>query len=187
MKNIAENMEIVWKQIEEVTPYDNNPRKNDEAVPYVARSIERFGWKQPLVIDENGVIVCGHTRYKAAISLGLEKVPCVVANDLSEEEIKAYRLADNKVGELAIWDFEKQAIELEELEDIDMQDFGFFVVGDEDDLESIFDDEQEPKKETEKEQEPESYKVIVTLGTKEEAEDLQKELLEQGYECEVTQ
>lgn len=187
MKNLAENMEIVWKGIAELTPYENNPRKNDEAVPYVARSIERFGWKQPLVIDGDGVIVCGHTRYKAAKSLGLEKVPCVIADDLTEDEIKAYRLADNKVGELAIWDFEKQAVELDELEDIDMQDFGFFIVGEESDFDDIFEEgeEQKPQAKEEKEEAQTEYKVVVKLGTKEEADELVKELLAQGYECEV--
>jgi len=181
-------MQIISKKIDEVFPYDNNPRRNDEAVPYVAQSIKEFGFKVPLVIDKDGVIVSGHTRLKAAKSLGLKEVPCVVADDLTEEQIKAFRLADNKVGEIATWDFEKLSIELDELEDIEMQDFGFYVAGDDDDFENIF-DQQEEKEEEEQEEtkEDEDYKVIVKLTTKEEADELMKELLEEGYECEVSQ
>ena len=98
-------MKIKNLPITELKPYENNPRINDAAVPAVAESIKQFGFKQPIVIDKNNVIVCGHTRYKAAIKLGLKTVPCVIADDLTDEQIKAYRLADNKVSELAsgIW------------------------------------------------------------------------------------
>lgn len=99
-------MNVVEKKLAELQPYAKNPRKNDQAVPAVAESIRRFGWKQPLVIDKKGVIIAGHTRYKAAKSLGLKSVPCVVADDLTPEEAKAFRLVDNRVGELAEWDFD---------------------------------------------------------------------------------
>ncbi len=88
-------MEIVYKKIGELKPYENNPRKNDEAVDAVAASISEFGWKVPVVIDTDNVIVAGHTRYKAAKKLGIEDIPCIVADDLSEEQVKAFRLADN--------------------------------------------------------------------------------------------
>lgn len=117
-------MEIVNKHLSELTPYENNPRLNDDAVDGVAESIRQFGFKVPMVIDADGVIVCGHTRYKAAKQLGLEKVPCVVADDLTEDEIKAFRLADNKVAEKAEWDFNSLGKELGELE-FDMELFGF--------------------------------------------------------------
>jgi len=117
-------MEIVYKKIEELKPYENNPRFNDDAVEYVANSIKEFGFKVPIVIDKNGVIVAGHTRYKASLELGLDEVPCIVADDLTEEQIKAFRLADNKVSEKAEWDFELLEEELSDL-DIDMSDFGF--------------------------------------------------------------
>ena len=94
-------MEFVDKKLSEITPYKNNPRNNDEAVGPVAESIKEFGFKVPIVVDKNGEIVNGHTRYKAAQKLGLETVPVIVADDLSEEQIKAFRLADNKVGEIA--------------------------------------------------------------------------------------
>lgn len=106
-------------------PYGRNPRKNDDAVPYVAESIKQFGFKVPIVIDRGGVIVAGHTRYKAAKKLGMETVPCIVADDLTEEQIKAFRLADNKVAEKAVWDFELLGTELEELFEFNMSDFGF--------------------------------------------------------------
>lgn len=117
-------MKIIDKKLSELTPYANNPRLNDGAVDAVAASIKAFGFKVPCVIDKDGVIVAGHTRLKAAQKLGLERVPCIIADDLTPEQVKAFRLADNKVGELADWDFEKLDLELEEL-DFDMTPFGF--------------------------------------------------------------
>lgn len=116
---------IVYKHLEELTPYENNPRFNDNAVPYVAESIKRFGFKQPIVCDKDGVIVAGHTRYKAAMQLGLTEVPCIIADDLTPDEVKAYRLADNKVGELASWDMSALNFELSDIDEIEMGDFGF--------------------------------------------------------------
>ena len=120
-------MQIKELSLQELRPYEKNPRKNDAAVEKVANSIKTFGFKVPLVIDTDNVIVCGHTRFKAAQKLGLDKVPCVVADDLTPELIKAFRLADNKVAELATWDFEKLDVELAELDGltVDMNDFGF--------------------------------------------------------------
>lgn len=118
-------MDIVNRRLAEITPYENNPRFNDEAVDAVAASIQEFGFKVPIVLDSEGVIVAGHTRWKAALKLQLETVPCVVADDLSPEQIKAFRLADNKVAELAYWNEEALAKELEGIADIDMSAFGF--------------------------------------------------------------
>lgn len=120
-------MRIVEKKIDDLKPYEQNPRCNDNAVESVAASIREFGFKVPLVIDKDGIIVAGHTRHKAAKLLGLEKVPCIVANDLTPEQIKAFRLADNKVGELATWDTKLEFLELSELDKIgfDMSMFGF--------------------------------------------------------------
>lgn len=118
-------MDIVNRRLAEIHPYENNPRFNDEAVDAVAASIQQFGFKVPIVLDSEGVIVAGHTRWKAALKLQLEEVPCVVADDLSPEQIKAFRLADNKVAELAYWNEEALAKELEEIADIDMSAFGF--------------------------------------------------------------
>lgn len=118
-------MQVVAKSIDEIKPYENNPRDNDDAVDSVANSIKEFGWQQPIVVDTEMVIIVGHTRYKAAKKLGMDKVPVVVASKLTPEQVKAYRLADNKVGELADWNLPKLNIELDDINDIDMSDFGF--------------------------------------------------------------
>lgn len=118
-------MEIKNIKLDKLIPYEKNPRINDKAVKYVAESIKEFGFKVPIVIDKNNVIVAGHTRYKASIELGLTEVPCIVADDLTEEQVKAFRLADNKVGEIAEWDFNLLAEELQGIDDLDMEAFGF--------------------------------------------------------------
>lgn len=126
-------MEIIEKFTKELIPYANNPRENDGAVDAVAASIKEFGFKVPVIIDKDNVIVAGHTRIKAAGKLGIDKVPCIIADDLSDEQIKAFRLADNKVGELAQWDFSKLEEELKELSemnlDFQMDEFGFSEIG----------------------------------------------------------
>ena len=91
-------LEIKYKKIYEINPYENNPRCNDEAVEFVANSIKEFGFKVPIIIDSNNIIVAGHTRYKASLKLGLEEVPCIVADDLSEEQIKALYEVSEKAG-----------------------------------------------------------------------------------------
>ena len=118
-------MNIIYKKIDEVIPYEKNPRKNDEAVKYVAESIKEFGFKVPIIIDSNNVIIAGHTRLKASKKLGYKEVPCIIADDLTPEQIKAFRLADNKVSELAEWDLDLLNEELEDIIDINMEDFGF--------------------------------------------------------------
>lgn len=120
-------MEIINKSLTDLKPYENNPRNNDEAVDVVAASIKEFGFKVPIIIDNDNVIVCGHTRYKAAKKLKLENVPCIIADDLTEAQIKAFRLADNKVSEKATWNEDLKFLELSEIEPlgIDMLQFGF--------------------------------------------------------------
>ena len=120
-------MKVVQKNIAEITPYENNPRLNDGAVEAVAESLRQFGFRQPIVVDEDGIIVCGHTRYKAAQMLGLKRVPVHVATDLTPEQIRAYRIADNKTGELATWDMELLPIEIAELQEagVDWSLLGF--------------------------------------------------------------
>lgn len=122
-------METIIKKVSELIPYINNPRNNDEAVDAVASSIKNFGFKVPIVVDSNNEIINGHTRLKAAQKLGLETVPVIVADDLTPEQVKAFRLADNKVGEIATWNDEMLAIELGELAEIDfdMTEFGFKI------------------------------------------------------------
>ena len=133
-------MQIVEKKLDELREYENNPRNNENAVAAVAASIKEFGFKVPIVIDAAGVIIAGHTRAKAAAQLGLQTVPCIVADDLTEEQIKAFRLADNKTGELAGWDFEKLEIELAQLQGMDMSEFGF-IASDDVDIDEFFTDE----------------------------------------------
>ena len=135
-------MKIEEISINDVIPYENNPRKNDGAVEAVANSIREFGFRVPIIIDRENVIIAGHTRLKAAEQLGLDKVPVVRADDLTEEQVRAFRLADNKVGEIAGWDFEMLADELAELEDFDMSGFGFEAPQDID-IQSFFSDAPE--------------------------------------------
>ena len=118
-------MQIVDKKLTDLKPYTNNPRHNAKAVPAVKESILKFGFKVPLVIDKNNVIVCGHTRFYASKEIGLEEVPCIVADDLTDEQINAFRLVDNRVSEFADWNFDKLAEELSELQDFDFEPFAF--------------------------------------------------------------
>lgn len=118
-------MEIVKMHIDEIIPYENNPRMNEKAVEGVANSIKEFGFQNPIILDKHNVIICGHTRLKAAKKLGLEMIPCVVAENLTDEQVKAYRLADNKVAEKSEWDDDALAKELNDILNIDMSDFGF--------------------------------------------------------------
>lgn len=122
----GDKFRVEARGIDEIAPYENNPRNNAYAVDKVAQSIRKFGWQQPIVVDIDGVIVAGHTRYEAAKRLGLDTVPVHVAKDLTPEEIQAYRLADNKTAELSTWDFGKLRQELDGITSMDMQDFGFF-------------------------------------------------------------
>lgn len=115
---------ITIKKVSELIAYDNNPRDNDDAVDAVANSIKEFGFKVPIVIDTKNVIIAGHTRLKACKKLKIEEVPCIIADDLTEDQIKAFRLADNKTGELAKWDLDKLSEELKFIE-MDMGQFGF--------------------------------------------------------------
>ena len=125
-------MEIINRRVSELIPYERNPRKNDEAVKYVKASIEQFGFKVPIVIDADGVIVAGHTRLKAAKELGMKEVPCIVADDLNEEQIKAFRLADNKVSEASEWRDDLLSKELDSLSNLfEMSDFGFEAIAEE--------------------------------------------------------
>ena len=117
---------IVYKKVEDIIPYENNPRKNDDAVDFVANSIKEFGFKVPIILDKENVIVAGHTRLKAAEKLGLKEVPCIIADDLTDEQIKKFRIADNKTGEVAFWDNELLKEEFLTMEDFsDMANYGF--------------------------------------------------------------
>ena len=143
--------------LETIKGYKNNPRRvSEEAVNAVSASIKEFGFKVPVILDKDNVIVAGHTRVLAAQKLGLAEIPCIVADDLTPEQIRAFRLVDNKTAELTGWDFEKLNLELEEL-NFDMGDFGFDVGGDDIDTGAFF-TEAEAVQQPEKNGEP---KVII--------------------------
>lgn len=106
MRDGQERLKIVMKRVDEITPYANNPRKNERTALALKKSIDAFGFKNPIIIDENNVIVSGHARLKAAIMLGMDEVPCTYADGLTEDEIRAFRIADNKTAEAAGWDYD---------------------------------------------------------------------------------
>lgn len=140
-RNEIKKIKIIYKKIEDITPYINNPRKNDgEALEKVASSIKEFGFKNPIVIDKNNTIINGHTRYKAAKKLGMEEVPTISAEDLTPAQIKAFRIADNKTSEYSEWDEDLLKIELEELKELDfkLDETGFESF----ELENIFDQKE---------------------------------------------
>lgn len=146
-------MRIVEKKLSEIKPYDKNPRRNNDSVDKVAESIRQFGFQQPIVVDKDLVIICGHTRYEASKQLGLKVVPCVVADELSDQQVKAYRLADNKVGESSTWDSKLLIGELEDIFEFDMSEFGFPT------LEETSDDEESAYYGDERERTFEAYNM----------------------------
>jgi ParB-like chromosome segregation protein Spo0J len=175
-KTKAKEWNVVWKDPNELTPYEKNARKNDATVPYLVNSIKRFGFRVPLVIDAKGVVVCGHTRLKAALNMGMKKVPCVVADDLTNAEIKAFRLADNKIAEMSGWDFEALDLELEELKidfDGDMIDFGFGENSD------------ETKRDNDKKVK-ENFEIIVECMDERDMQEKYEDLLGRGYTCRIS-
>ena len=120
-----DKLKIEYVDINNIKPYKKNPRKNEEAIPYVMESIKQFGFKNPVILDKDNVIVAGHTRIESAKRLGITEIPCIYADDLTDEQIKAFRLADNKVAEIAEWDIDLLDTELDDILNIDMSDFGF--------------------------------------------------------------
>lgn len=176
-------MKVITVPIDKVVPYDKNPRNNDDAVKPTAESIKQFGWQQPIVVDKNNVIVAGHTRYKAAKKLKLKEVPIVYAQHkdgtwLTEEEVNAYRLADNKTGELAEWDDDLLAGELGDITDIDMSDFGFDELSDDSDDANVNDldlsDDITDK-----------YELKVSCNDEKSLERLFDRLKGEGYKCDI--
>ena len=172
-------METITKKVSELIPYINNLRNNDDAVDAVASSIKNFGFKVPIVIDSNNEIINGHTRLKAAQKLGLETVPVIVADDLTPEQIKAFRLADNKVGEIATWDENALAVELEELKnlDFDMSEFEFEI-----------DEPQTQEKNENTDSVLYDEKMIIVIESDDESklEEYFDKLVEEGYPCRLS-
>ena len=169
-------LKIEYVDIDSIKPYENNPRHNEEAIPYVMNSIKEFGFKNPIIIDKNNVIIAGHTRLESAKRLGMKEVPIIQADDLTEEQVKAFRLADNKVSEKAEWNFELLDEELENL-DLDMSEFGF---------ENIDIEENEIERKDLSNKEFEKYEVIITCKDENEVQEIYEKLTEEGYECNIS-
>lgn len=168
-------MQLKTVNIKDIHPYANNPRKNDEAVEAVKKSIEQCEYVAPIVLDENNIILAGHTRFKALKELGYTDVECIVKEGLSEEQKRKYRLLDNKTGELAQWDFDALADELDGMDfgDLDL-DWGINIDDDKEDFE-----QNEVKIN-------ESISVIIECQNDEEAECVFNKLTKEGYRCRVS-
>lgn len=173
----GDTVNISTIQIKDIRPYEKNARNNKNSVEKVTQSIKEFGFKVPIVIDKDNVIVCGHTRYEAAKKLKMKEIPCVIADDLTENQIKAYRLADNKVAEFSTWDFDILKDELFAIDDIDMSDFGFDL--------DFGEEPQEPKGKDLSDKVKELFEVIVECTDEMEQEEIFTRLSEEGYSCRV--
>ncbi len=177
---MKEDLQVEYIPIDDLQLYYNNPRKNSEAVQYVANSIQQFGFKVPIVVDKDNMIICGHTRYKAARRLRIAKVPCIRAEDLSPEQVKAFRLADNKVAEMSGWDFDRLEMEFNDIDpaQFDLADFGFFPTFTDD----VTDDEDEGEDDNESDKE-ESYALVIDCGSKAEQRDIYERLTKMNIMC----
>lgn len=151
---------MITLRLDEIKPYNKNPRKNEKAVEKVANSIKEFGFKQPVVVDKDKTIIAGHTRYQASIKLGLQNVPVIIADDLTEDQVKAYRIADNRVAQESEWDIDLLKMELKDLKDIDynLLETGF----NQDELDKILQLEVEGL--TDEDEVPEDVEPIVEKG-----------------------
>lgn len=182
---MSKNPDLQLIDLKDLIPYANNPRNNDgEAVDKVAASIQEYGFNVPIVIDKGNVIIAGHTRYKAAQKLKHKQVPCIRAEHLSPAQVKAYRIADNKVAEYSSWDDDMLALELEQLQELD---FELDLTGFEDDeISKLLDlEEEEPEIKETSFTYQEQYGVIVMCENEEEQERIYNELTEQGLSCKV--
>ena len=173
-------MNVTNMKISELKEYESNPRLiSNEAVDKVAESIKEFGFKVPIIVDENNVIVAGHTRKLAAESIGMEEVPVTIANDLTEDQIKAFRLADNKVSEFSEWDFEKLE---EEINSIENEFTGFSA----EDIKKMFDDDEEEESFDDVGDDLEkTMEVIIECDDEQTQQELYERLTEEGYSCRV--
>lgn len=171
----------------DLIPYENNPRLNEQAIEQLMINIQEFGFTDPIVVDEDLVILAGHTRREAAIRLGFEEVPVIIKGDLSGAKGKAYRLAHNKAGEIAGWDFDKLDMELEDLrDDYDMAVFGFNIVSE---IEELFSGEESEWEDDVPTEEVSGGKgsctVIVYAESEEDAKNLYTRLVDEGYSCSI--
>lgn len=179
MKKKEDRLEIVYIPTDDLVPYEKNPRKNADAVPYVKASIKEFGFKVPIVVDSDNVVVAGHTRLLAAKELGMEEVPCLRATDLTEGQIKAFRLADNSVASKSFWDAEKLAEEIASIGDVfDMEgDFGIDIP---------FGESDKTKKEPKEVEIGEKFDVIVECTSESHMEEVFERLQSEGLKCRIS-
>lgn len=169
-------MKVVNMQIDQVIPYDNNPRDNEDAVEPTANSIKEFGFQQPIVVDKDNVVIVGHTRLLAAKSLNMTEVPVVVADTLTVEQVKAYRLADNKTNEFADWDLGKLENELDSIDDLDMNVFGF----EDNEIDDSSEETDISDKLTEK------FQIVINCDDENELQETFSKLTEEGYDCDIS-
>lgn len=169
-------MQIEMLKVKDLIPYERNPRNNKDAVDVVANSIKEFGFKNPIIIDKDNVIVAGHTRLLAAKKLKIKEVPCVRADDLTDEQVKAFRIADNSTAQVAEWDFDLLKFEIEDLPEFDFADFGL-------EFETVEDEEKESRQSVEL---SESISVVIDCDNEDQAEMIFNELTQQGYICRIS-
>lgn len=181
---------IVYLSVDDLIPYEYNAREHGSEIEYLKNSIREFGFRNPILIDGNNVIIAGHGRRMAAMDLGMEKVPCIICSDLSDEQVRALRLADNKISDLSTISWDNLNFELGGLKDLgwDMQNFGFedltqFEVVEPEPMEAAGDgiDFVTETEGTEEEQ----YKILVTLTSKDSQNELFEYLLRNGYDCQM--
>lgn len=178
-------LKIVYLPVEKIKPYKDNPRDNSKAIKKVAASIQENGFRQPLVLDKNSVIITGHTRFEAAKTLGMEKLPCIIADDMSKEKVKAYRIADNKVAEYSTWNDSLLASEMEALKELgyDLEDTGFSEIEimelTEDILPEKYDSKEFKDYEDEANKKLKSYNVIICCKNEKEQKFVKKLLREE--------
>jgi ParB-like chromosome segregation protein Spo0J len=170
-------MKIENWPLDKIIPYQYNPRNNDDAVEMTAKSIQKYGWRQPIVVDEHGIIICGHTRLKAAEWLGLDTAPVHVAEGLTDDQVRGYRIMDNRSGELATWDDDLLMQEIEGLSNsgFDLELTGFSM----DDLET-----PEPKEPPgQRDEIKESFMVVIDCSSEEEQLALLERFQQEGLQC----
>jgi site-specific DNA-methyltransferase (adenine-specific) len=166
---------IVYKRVSELKGNPKNPRKNDGAVDTVAKSIEKYGFKNPLIIDESNVVWCGNTRLKAAKKLGLEEVPCIVVKDLTPKQMEEYALLDNKTNEIAEWDLDLLS---EILPELDLEDFGIDW--------NIPELQEEIERKDLSDNIKEKFELVIKVENEMSLEELYNEMVERGYECKIS-
>lgn len=174
---INTEIKLIRKKINDLLPYENNPRHNDEAVDPVSESIVKYGYKVPIIIDSEGTIVTGHTRLKALQKLGIKEVDVILADDLTDEQVKEFRLVDNKVSEFAKWDDSKLQKELIDLEN-SLKEFGFDLSFDNEDIEKERIDKSDSLND--------ENLLIIELDNEIELETLFNEMTERGFKCRIS-